>query len=57
MVKTKLVQEVKVNDGIVMVYVELPQAHQFANNIKNEISERIEPLWDVKEVQIVFRGE
>ncbi len=56
-VKTKLVQEVIVNDGVVMVYVELPQAHQFANNIKNEIIERIEPLWDVKEVQIVFRGE
>ena len=56
-VKTKLVQEVIVNDGIVMVYVELPQAHQFAKNIKNEIIERIEPLWDVKEVQIVFRGE
>jgi len=55
-VKTKLVQEVLVRDGVVTVFVELPEAHQFANNVKNEIVERIEPLWDVKKVKIVFRG-
>ena len=56
-VKTKLVKEVEVKKGVVTVFVELPQAHQFANNIRGEIMERIEPLWDVKEVKIVFRGE
>jgi len=56
-VKTKLVQEVQVVDGLVTVYIELPSQHQFANNIKNEIAERIEPLWDVQKVKIVFRGD
>jgi nitrogen fixation NifU-like protein len=56
-VKTKLVQDVDVKDGIVTVYVELPPMHQFSNNVKHEIIERIEPLWDVKKVKIVFRGD
>lgn len=55
-VRTKLVKEVKVEDGVVTVYVELPRDHQFANNVKEEIDERISPLWDVKKVNIVFRG-
>src|SRR4030042_638837 len=45
-VKTGLVQEVQVRDGEVAVTVELPADPQFANNIRNEIIERIEPLWD-----------
>jgi nitrogen fixation protein NifU and related proteins len=56
-VRTKLVREVAVKDGAVTVFVEMPEGHQFANNIRNEIIERIEPLWDVKSVQVVFRGE
>lgn len=55
-VRTKLVKEVTINKGIVTVFVELPSSHQFANNIRNEITERIEPLWDVQKVKIVFRG-
>ncbi|MBN2029184.1 iron-sulfur cluster assembly scaffold protein [bacterium] len=55
-VRTKLVKEVIIDKGIVTVFVELPSSHQFANNIRNEISERIEPLWDVQKVKIVFRG-
>ena len=56
-VKTKLVQDVDVKDGIVTVYVELPPMHQFSNNVKHEIIERIEPLWDVKKVKIIYRGD
>jgi nitrogen fixation NifU-like protein len=56
-VRTKLVKEVSVKDGLVTVFVELPEGHQFAGNIKGEIIERIEPLWDVKSVQVVFRSE
>ena len=54
-VRTKLVKEVEVEKGVVTVYVELPRDHQFANNVKEEIDERISPLWDVKKVNIVFR--
>ena len=56
-IRTKLVKEVEVKNGEVVVYVELPEEHQFANNIKEEIIERIEPLWDIKNVQVIFRGE
>jgi NifU-like protein involved in Fe-S cluster formation/metal-sulfur cluster biosynthetic enzyme len=56
-VRTKLVKEVSVKEGTVTVQLELPEDHQFANNIKNEIIERIEPLWDVKAVRVIFRSE
>lgn len=56
-IRTKLVKEVDVKDGVVRVFVELPEEHQFANNIKEEIIERIEPLWDVEKVVVTFRGE
>src|SRR4030042_4045916 len=38
-VRTKLVKEVKIDEGVVTVYVELPREHQFASNIENEIME------------------
>jgi hypothetical protein len=54
LVRTKLVQEVEVADGRVRVVVDLPSDHQFAANIREEIMEKIEPLWDVKEVTVEF---
>jgi nitrogen fixation NifU-like protein len=53
-VRTNLVQDIKIKDGIVRVLVDLPRDHQFAHNIKDEILEKIEPLWDVKEVVVEF---
>jgi len=53
-VRTNLVKDISVKDGTVSVLVDLPGDHQFANNIKDEIRERIEPLWDVKEVVVEF---
>jgi len=53
-VRTNLVQDIKVKDGVVRVLVDLPRDHQFANNIEDEILEKIEPLWDVKEVVVEF---
>lgn len=54
-VKTKLVKNIAVQAGVVTVTVQMPPEHQFANNIRSEIIERIEPLWDVKSVQVVFK--
>jgi NifU-like protein involved in Fe-S cluster formation/metal-sulfur cluster biosynthetic enzyme len=54
-VKTKLVEKVNVQAGKVTVWVEMPAHHQFANNIREEIIERIEPLWDVDHVEVIFR--
>jgi len=53
-VRTNLVQDIKVKDGTVRVLVDLPRDHQFAHNITDEILEKIEPLWDVKEVVVEF---
>ncbi len=54
LVRTNLVKEIEVKDGVVRVVVDLPPDHIFANNIKEEIVEKIEPLWDVKEVIVEF---
>lgn len=54
MVTTNLVKEVEVKDGVVRLVIDLPENHQFAASIKEEARERIENLWDVKEVIIEF---
>jgi nitrogen fixation NifU-like protein len=53
-VRTNLVQDVKVEDGVVTVLVDLPRDHQFAHTINEEIREKLETLWDVKEVVVNF---
>jgi len=53
-VRTKLVKDVAVDGGEVRVAIDLPADHQFAANIREEIVEKIEPLWDVKQVVVEF---
>ncbi|MCS7286486.1 MAG: iron-sulfur cluster assembly scaffold protein [Anaerolineae bacterium] len=53
-VRTDLIKEIEVKEGTVRVVVDLPSDHLFANNIREEIVEKIEPLWDVKEVIVEF---
>ena len=54
LVKTELVTGIVVNKGKVTVSLDLPPNNQFANNIKQEILEKIAPLWDVEEVKVEF---
>jgi nitrogen fixation NifU-like protein len=54
LVRTNLVKDIKVKDGSVRVIIDLPADNQFASAIKQEIIEKIEPLWDVKEVAVEF---
>jgi nitrogen fixation NifU-like protein len=54
LVRTNLVKDIKFKEGNVHVVVDLPLDHQFAHAIKEEIMEKIEPLWDVKEVEVEF---
>ncbi len=56
-VKTKLISDVHIDNGVITVGLILPSEHQFANNLKNEIIERLEPLWDIKKVIVEFRGD
>ncbi len=53
-VRTKLVKKIEVADGRVRIVVDLPADHQFANNIREEIVEKLEPRWDVEEVIVEF---
>ena len=55
-VRTDLIKDIQFEDGVVRVVVDLPADHQFAAVIKADIAEKIEPLWDVKEVVIDFTG-
>jgi nitrogen fixation NifU-like protein len=54
-VRTNLVTEMGIKDGVVTISIDLPEDHQFANNIKEEIREKIENLWDVRKVDLIFR--
>jgi metal-sulfur cluster biosynthetic enzyme len=54
LVRTNLVRDIKVQNGSVEITVELPPQHQFAPAIREEIKEKIEPLWDVKSVLVNF---
>jgi NifU-like protein involved in Fe-S cluster formation/metal-sulfur cluster biosynthetic enzyme len=53
-VRTNLVTDIEVNDGTVRVALDLPSGHQFAPILKEEVLEKIEPLWDVQEVVVEF---
>ena len=54
MVATNLVKEIEISEGVVRVVVDLPEDHQFAATINEEAKERLENLWDVKQVIIEF---
>lgn len=53
-VRTNLVGDIKIKDGTVRVVIDLPKNHQFASAIREEIEEKINPLWDVKEALVEF---
>jgi len=55
LVRTNLVTGVRIDDDVVTVVVNLPADHQFANSIRAEIEEKIEPLWDVSHVIVEFQ--
>ena len=54
LVRTDLVKEIVVQDGTVRVVVDLPADHQFASVIREDIVEKIDPLWDVEQVVVEF---
>ncbi len=56
LVRTEMVNDIAVEDGTVQVEIDLRPDHQFANNISEEIHEKLDHLWDVKEVIVEFTG-
>ncbi len=55
--EVNFIKDIKFEDGNITVYFNLDSDHQFAGNIREEIIERLEPLWDVKEVKVIFNDE
>lgn len=55
-VRTDLIKDIQVKDGVVKIVVDLAADHQFAAAIKADIAEKIEPLWDVERVDIEYVG-
>ena len=53
-VKANIVKNIKVDKGRVTITVDIPKDNQFAGNIKDEIVEKIKPLWDIEEVKVEF---
>jgi metal-sulfur cluster biosynthetic enzyme len=53
-VRTDVVKDITFEGGIVKIVVDLDESHQFATAIKNDITEKIEPLWDVELVEVEF---
>lgn len=56
-VRTNIVKDVKVVDGITSVTIALEKEHQFSKSIEEGVRERLEHLWDVKKVEVLFEGE
>jgi metal-sulfur cluster biosynthetic enzyme len=53
-VRTSMITDIQIHEGEVRVTVDLPSTHQFARAIKEDIVEKVEPLWDVKTVGVRF---
>jgi len=56
LVRTNVVKDIELAGGTVRVVIDLPADHQFASNIRDEVNEKIEPLWDVEKVVVEFTG-
>jgi len=54
LVRTKLVKDIEIKDGKVRVLLDLPADHQFAATIREDVKEKVEPLWDVQQVVVEF---
>jgi nitrogen fixation NifU-like protein len=55
--KVDFVKKIELEKGRVRIYVDLDSDHQYANNVREEIHERIEPLWDIESVEIYFNDQ
>ncbi|MDD5067687.1 MAG: iron-sulfur cluster assembly scaffold protein [bacterium] len=55
--QVNFIRSIEITDGIINVHVNMGKEHQFSGNILEEIKERLEPLWDVKEVRVIFKNE
>ncbi len=55
-VKSRLIKSVNVGNGIITIKLNLASDFQFIDNIREEIQERLQYLWDIKEINILLEG-
>jgi len=53
-IRTDLVKDVAVKDGLVTIHVDIPEDHQFATTIEEDIKEKIKTRWDIKKIHVNF---
>ncbi|WP_462272490.1 iron-sulfur cluster assembly protein [Methanohalophilus sp.] len=53
-VRTELVTKIEINEGSVRILIGLPADHQFSSAIKEDILEKVESLWNIEEVNVLF---
>lgn len=53
-VRTNIVKKVSVSKGMIKVFIGILEDHQFAHNIEEEVRERLESLWDIEKVEVLF---
>jgi nitrogen fixation protein NifU and related proteins len=56
-VRMQLLLDFDVVDGVVKIDLDLSPEHKFASHIEEEIHEKLDHLWDVKDVKINFLGK
>ncbi|MBC7188875.1 iron-sulfur cluster assembly scaffold protein [Candidatus Aerophobetes bacterium] len=55
--KGDILRNLKVENGVIEISLALPPDHPMAKSIEEHIKERLEVLWDVKEVRVLFEEE
>ena len=55
-VKSRLIKSVNIENGVITIKLNLSSDFQFIDNIREETQERLQYLWDVKEINILFEG-
>jgi nitrogen fixation NifU-like protein len=53
-IRTKLVKDIELKDGVIRIVVDLPSDHQFAANIREDVSDKLGHIWDIEEVKVEF---
>ena len=55
--QVNFIKKIELKNGTARIHVDLDSDHQFTGNIREEIRERIEPLWDIERVEVFFSDQ
>ena len=55
-VKTNIVKDIMLDDAKITVILDIAETHQFAGNLKEEVHQKLDTLWDIDSVTVEFNG-